>query len=376
MIKKTIILLVVFSLIGLVPVMLDAAKEKPVSKEAQKKIKEADKAMKANDFDKAEALWQEIIEIEPEVAAAYFGLAFIQRSRNQIDDAVENFAKVLSLKPDYQNALENFNDTLYREAGKMMQTGKAAKSNEFLLQLLNHPLNTDLPADLLIDVNYKVGANYFSLRKYAESLEYMKKVEAAGADQPNYREYYVNAIYINGLNHGALKNVAEANEYLKKFIELHAGQTDNPFLPLANYILASVNFEALKEETDKFDKKLEDVNTEIDKLNQDTRIRPRDREAKANELKEKINTIKKEKIAVAKAGEAGIMPYARRAVELKDDLVDAWVIIGNFQYLCHDLDAALETYKNLIAKFPNADDINAYKAFLRDIEKEKAAEAK
>jgi len=375
MVKKTVIWLIVFALLCLAPVIVDAAKDKPASREAQKKMKEAEKALKGNNQEKAEMLFLEIIEIEPDFAPSYFGLAAIQKKRNQIDDALDSMSRGLALRPD-QAVLQNFNEILFRESGKLMQSGKSAKANDYLLKLLNHPQNKGLKDDLLIDINYKVAVNYFNLRQYENALEFMNKVESMSKDQPSFLEYYANSVYMNGIIHGALKNVGEANKYLRQFITLKTENPDNTYLPLANYFLASINFEALKEATDKLDKQLEDINKEIDKLNQNTKIRPREREAKAKEMKERIDAVKKEKIETAKSEYDNIMPYVVNALELNDELLDAHVIKGNYQYLCHDLEAALETYKNLVAKFPNAEDINAYKSFLKDIEKEKTAENK
>jgi hypothetical protein len=46
------------------------------------------------------------------------------------------------------------------------------------------------------------------------------------------------------------------------------------------------------------------------------------------------------------------------------------MILGNYYFLCQDYENAMQAYRTLIEKFPDSQDINTYKKFLGDIEKE------
>ena len=78
-------------------------------------------------------------------------------------------------------------------------------------------------------------------------------------------------------------------------------------------------------------------------------------------------------IATAAKASTGIQPNLAKAIELKPDLEDAFIDLGNYFFYCQDFDNSLKTYNDLITKFPTSPSIITYKSFMQNIEKEREA---
>ena len=76
------------------------------------------------------------------------------------------------------------------------------------------------------------------------------------------------------------------------------------------------------------------------------------------------------KISILAKNRSEIEKYLTKAIELKPDLEQAFVIIGNYYYLCQDINNALKTYLTLVEKFPNSKDISTYNSFIEILKKE------
>ena len=147
-----------------------------------------------------------------------------------------------------------------------------------------------------------------------------------------------------GLNYSRLNQPEQANPYLEKFIAGPQNETTTPWLPLSYYMLANNNYLIL-------DKQIARI-----------------KEDKTGDALAKFDLI-----AVAAKANTGIQPNLVKTIELKPDIEDAFVKLGNYYFFCQDFDNALKTYNDLIAKFPTSPDLASYKSFMQNIEKERDA---
>ncbi|TAL02981.1 MAG: tetratricopeptide repeat protein [Rhodospirillaceae bacterium] len=69
------------------------------------KFRDAEKAVKAKDYNRAVQLLQDVLAENPNNANALNYLAFSQRNLGQLDDAMKNYNAALTIKPDHKGAL-------------------------------------------------------------------------------------------------------------------------------------------------------------------------------------------------------------------------------------------------------------------------------
>ncbi len=350
-----------------------------VPKKAEKLVKKAEEAFQKQKYDKALEAYNEAVQLAPEYAPAYIGLGQLQLTQKNFTEAVKNLEKALELDPESaeakkfyagglsqlgsqafsQRQIEQSNSyfskltaipgidqlipDIYQQSLFQLGTNyfimrQNEESNKYYLKLSGMPGFESGDKKLVIQTKYQVGTNYAALKKYKEAAGCFSKLLEHPELPTDFHALYLSALYMLGLNSNFTGDSQTTSESLTKFLEL---AKDSPghvqFLPLANLLLGSSRMTQLQQEAEK-------IENGKDKLS---------------------------KIAELAKNKPEIETYLTKAIELNPALEPAYMHLGNYYYFCNDLQKAIETYNQLIEKFPGSPDIDQYNRFLTDISKEK-----
>jgi tetratricopeptide (TPR) repeat protein len=375
--KKKWYVLLVLALFVFQGVILSAADEPP--KKAVKLINKAEKALKKNELDEALENYNKALELAPEYGPIYFGIGQIQVNRKQYDEAIVNLEKAVKLSPDaakvkqfFANALFNaakekqglnmdkkasdyllkvfaiegidtMDPPLYREALYHLGNSYArqkdmANSTVYFEKLLAVPGIESADAKLLFQTAYRAGLNYYQVQQFKKAAALFEKVIAVPGAQTFDARVYATSHYLVGLNESQARNYDKSNKFLKEFMELNQDPAArNPQLEPLAYFLLGTNHMSL-------------LDTKVQKI----------RDQKPKDLKNQIAELARKY--------ADIPTYLSKAIDANPKLEPAYMHIGNYYYYADNIPKAVETYKTLIANFPNSPDIATYKQFLADIE--------
>jgi tetratricopeptide (TPR) repeat protein len=350
-----------------------------VPKKAEKLVKKADEAFQKQKYDDALAAYNEAVQLAPEYAAAYIGLGRLQLTQKNLPEAVKNLEKAIELDPESAEAKKIYVGALFQSGSQAFGQRQVEQSNSYFSKLIAIPgidqLNPDIyqqslfqlgtnyfmmrqneesnkyyvklseipgfesgDKKLFIQTKYQIGANYAALRKYKEAAESFAKLIELPELETDFHTLYLSALYMLGLNSNFTGDFQTTSESLTKFLELAKDSTEHSqFLPLANLLLGSSQMTQLQQEVEK-------IENGKDKL-------------------KKIVELAKNK--------PEIETYLTKAIELNPGLEPAYMHLGNYYYYCNELQKSIETYNQLIEKFPDSPDLDQYKKFLTDISKEK-----
>lgn len=378
--KKKCCLALVLILLVSIGVTISAQE---VSKKAVKLVNKGDEALLKKDFGKALEAYDKAIEEAPNYALAYFGKGRAYQAQNNLEEAVKNLEKAVELDGEAPQPKNFLAQTLFQMGGEAFKQRQLELASGYYLKMLEIPGVSTAQPELTPKALYQVATIYFMMRKVEEANQYYQKVlNLPGIDtadklmqiqatyqvgttfsamkqhdkameyflklldfpelQAEYNTLYLSTLYMVGLNANFANNMEKSAEYLAKFIEEAKDSADHAqFMPLANLLLGSGKMTQLQEE--------------------------------AAKIKDKDKVDKVAELAKAKPE---IETYLNKAIELKPELEPAYMHLGNYYYYCNDLEKAIATYKTLIEKFPTSPDMEQYKKFLADIEKEAQAEKK
>lgn len=315
---------------------------KPQGKDALKKMAKAEKAIQKKDFDAAMALYNEVIALEPNYAPVYFTTAQLMRAREDYASALVNYEKALAISPDLTMALSEYIRTLLILSQKANDGRDLPKAGMYYEKILNtknieitHPKELQYAA-------YQLGFNAYNQQDFKKSILAFERFLAIPEIEKNAANNSVLATYMLGLNYSRLDQPEQANPYLEKFIAAPQNETTTPWLPLSYYMLAKNNTIPLTKQI---------------------------AQIKAEKSADPLAMF--DLIATAAKACTGIQPNLVKTIELKPDIEDAFVDLGNYFFYCQDFDNALKTYNELIAKFPTSPSLPAYKTFMQNIEKER-----
>jgi len=348
-----------------------------IPKKAVKLVNKGDEALQEKDFEKALEVYNKAIEIAPEYALAYFGRGRLFQAQGKLEDAAKDFEKSVELDSTAPQPKNFLAQVLFKLGGTAINQRQMDKSNEYFLKVLEIPdveksqpiimakslfqiatnyfmmrkskeanecylrlMNLSsfatLDKRMVIQATFQAGATFSALKQHEKAVEYFSKLLDFPELQTEYKDIYFSTLYMIGLNANFANNLPKSIEYMTKFIN-EAGSSPNhaQFLPLANLLLGSGKMTQLQKKAEKVEGK--------------------------DKVKEVANMAK---------SMPEIETYLSKAIELKPELEPAYMHLGNYYYYCDNLDKAIETYKALIEKFPNSPDLEQYKKFLADIEKE------
>jgi soluble lytic murein transglycosylase len=120
-----------------------------------------------NEYTKAEPHFQEQISLSPNVAAsatAHYYLAAIQESRQEIDPALTNYARVTALDP----ASLLSDDALWWRARILEDRGAAADAQALFARILNEYPNSNWASDAA----FRRGMQSYSANRYQEASDF------------------------------------------------------------------------------------------------------------------------------------------------------------------------------------------------------------
>jgi tetratricopeptide (TPR) repeat protein len=352
-------------------------------KKITKLMKKGDEKAKKNELDKAFECYNEVMKLSTEYAPVYLGMARVYEIQKKFDNAIESLEKAVKIQPDYTDAIQMLTNILIR-MGKQVASQKQleksnqyylkvleipgiknsaedklieanfqlgfnytrmndpAKSNEYFLKLMEFPGLDTSDKEIFVKASYQMAANYFNLKEFEKTEKYLSKLIKVDGLKPNFLEIYTISHYLAGLNASQLKKYEKANEYFFEYLEVTQNNPSDQFRPVVNYLVGSNNYDLLQ-------KKVEAIKSE-DK----------------QDMRKKVADLAKET--------KNIEPYLSKAIELNPSLEPAYLILGNYYFLCQDYEKAMQAYNTLVEKFPDSQDIDIYKRFLKDIEKESSQE--
>jgi len=341
--KKNLALLIIIAFLLSSFCGILSAKDIKIPKKALKLEKKGNKAMNKKNYDKAMEFFNKAVEIHPDFESVHYKIASIYAFKKEFKKAYEELRISLKINPDNENTKKAFIDTTLKYGNSLLRDKKIAEANELFIELQNTNGVKEIDNNLVTELDYRIGFNYFQLREEEKSNTYLLKFINNQETVKLFSKFFSSANYLIGLNYLQKKEIANSNKYLKKFIELNLETPENRYLGFAKYIIGMNKFNVLKEKINKIEivknrKNLKRSNQKILEL------------AKAeNEIEENLLF----------------------AIEKNPKLENAYVLLGNFYYLRRDLDNSIKQYKLLLEKFPNSQDAEIYKVFLKDIKRQK-----
>jgi len=374
-----VLVLMVFLFQGMVFSAADSpAKEVP--KKVLKLMNKAEKALSKNDFEKALENYNKVIQMEPEYAPAYYKIGRILMDQEKYDEAIANLEKSIKIDPESAETKQFFAKGLF-QVGKEVIAGKQfEKANSYFLKIVGIPGIENLEKKMFVSSLFQVGYNYMLLKKLGKSNEYFLKLVKIPGIEAEEKKFFVQSVYQMGINFYTLKKAEESAKYLAKLLQVPNIQVDFPRLyPTALY-LAGINTAQLnnyQKSNDYLTKYLELMKTS-ETPNQ--RLIPLANfvlgtnymtllEKEVAKIREDKQKNKKKRIAELAKSNKNVGPCLTKAIELNPKLELAFMHLGNYYYYTDEPDKAVKTYKALIEKFPTSPDIEAYKQFLKEIEK-------
>lgn len=330
------VVVVVALLVSCTALIAQDKQEQKVSKKALRLMKKVDKAMAAKEFDKALESIQKVMDVAPEYAAPHFKKGIILKEQQSYSEAASCLEKALQYQPQYPGAGDALAETLNLLANEMRKNKDLDKAVELYLKIIDLSDVGEAGKRIQTEAYFQLGISFYWLKKPGLSNEnFIKFIKIPGVEN-DYKAIFITASYIMSINSSKLKLYAQSNEYMFKFLELStAPEVNKNWIPLAYFIIGSNGFELLQKEVAKKEK------TDIEGV---------------------AKLAKADKIIAANLS---------KAIELGANLEEVYLTLGNYYYLCRDIDNAIKYYKMLIEKFPNSPDIATYNDFLQQLEKDK-----
>lgn len=311
---------------------------RPVSKKVQKIMKKADKRLKQNKMDKALALYQEAISLEKEYASPYYGIALIYTSRKKLKESLPFLEQAIKYRPNYAEAYTLLAKNGYTLAQQHEKAGEKEQASYLYRKILEYPVIKNIKPLTYARALFQTGVNLSQNKAYDKANTHFRDILSIPEIELKDLRMYAMTHFNLGVNLTQMNQLKEAIRFLQKYITL---QTENPtdaYLPIAHYALALNAYQL-------FEKEVEAIKKDKEKN-------------------------KKERIAqVAKINRA-IANHLLKAIEGRPNIEQAYVTLGNFYYLALDLEDSLKVYQQLVEKFPQSSDRQAYQNFIKELQKE------
>lgn len=188
------------------------------NEEAAELYYEAYDAIMAGDFEKAEILLRQALELDPEFVDAMSNLGIVLRRLGKTDEAIEVLKKCISLNPynstpynslciaymdkrDYKNALKTCQDEIkvlpdegeayYNEASVYMNTREfknAVQSYKKAIMLLK-----DKDEERMYDAVYSIGFCFYTLQDWKNAVSYMEMAIEHFPDDQDLKDFLESA---------------------------------------------------------------------------------------------------------------------------------------------------------------------------------------
>ena len=337
--KRILFVFVIFIFLNIQSVIqgsIDGGEEKSVSKKALKLMKKADKEMKAEMVDKALDLYKKVIYLAPDYALPYFRMGQIYFNQKNYEQAAGFLEKAVNRKVNYFEAIDVLAQSLFLVGQSRINARKITEANQYFQKIIEIQGIEKSGTVILPKALFMLGVNHSQLKDLKTSNGFFLKITQIPDIEKKDLKIFAITLFNLGVNLTQLNKPEEAEKYLIKYLVI---QTENPtdqYIPIANLILGMNSYKLLE-------KKLEEIK-------------------KNNQIKNP-----KEKISILAKKKGKIETYLKKAIELRSDIEQAHVTLGNYYYLCQDIKKALDIYKTVIEKFPRSKNISAYHSFIEQL---------
>lgn len=334
--KKRIIiaclLLLVFTAV-VVPTPQTVEEQKFASKKTRKLFEKAMKTFQEKKIDEAIELLQQVVPLEPENAMVRHNIGVMLHQKGKVDESIASFEEALRLNPHYEHAQLAMRQALF-EAGREASANKNfEKANQYLLKLRDLPFFAGKNDNMLIMARYILGFNFFNLKQYPQSQANFEWCIALEGMEMENLDIYANSTYFLGMINTIKKQYDDAIYYFKKYLLLFEAMEKKPELyAQASYLIGSNLFQKL--------------------------------EAKVS---------KGEMAGVTEASNE-IIPYLEKAITDKIPSEDPFVMLGNCYIYRSEIGKAIQTYEKLIEIFPQSPQLQNYKTFIGELQKNQPKE--
>lgn len=307
-----------------------APPEKKLAKKAQKLMTKAEAAIRDKQEAQALELLQQVVALEPESARVRYYLGVLLQQNGRTDEAIAEVEAALRLQADYPNARPFLSKVLLEAGREANARQEFAKSNAYLLKLLEQPPAPPAEEDGRMQAMtfFLLGFNHFNLKQLPEAREHFARCLAiAGLREANV-ELFANATYFLGMIDYMQDRYAESAQSFKTYLGLYETAESKPqFYSHANYFVGANLFRLLEARVAK------------------------------GEMKE------------VTAATDEIIPYLEKAIAGKIPSEDPHVMLGNCYVYRNQVERAIQTYEALIAAFPQSPQLENYRVFLAELQK-------
>lgn len=361
MIKNKIIFLVcsVLLLQGFLAAANDAKDNQGpvVPKKIAKLLSKGDDALKEKKIEEALKYYNQALAEDANIVATYICLANVNFVQQKLAEALPYLQKAYQLSPEDPKVISYYCKTLFNLGNEVFKNKNMEKALEYFNEILEVKNIVATEKAIYVKSNYLAGIVSFNLQKTAETEKYFVDLLNTADLEKEYPEIYGMSQYMLGVLYSQLNDFAKANEYLIKYIEIKKDKPGDTYVPMANFLIGSNNYDALYKEVEKIKAEPEATPPAIKKGSKKP-VLP-------------ATPSKRDRIMELAKKNDNIEPYLKKAIEIKPDINDqVYLILGNFYYLLEDLENAKGYYQILLDKFPTSSDIEAYKKFMETIKKE------
>jgi tetratricopeptide (TPR) repeat protein len=211
--------------------------------EIKNKLEKAIEFHQQNNFNEAKKVYEEIIEINPNIAEVHHNLGILLKSFNKLDEAEESFSKSILLKPNFAISHYQMGNTKY----KLQKFKDSEYCYEKAISLKSN----------FLEAYINLGRAQRELRKFKEAEESLRNANKINPDFPEVNTLLGLILFDRGrlsddLQHKNLDKLNEAKKLLLKSIN----QNPNYSISHLNLGLVYQEFGELNDAKESFQKSL------------------------------------------------------------------------------------------------------------------------
>lgn len=337
--KKSFAMMLMLALfISLPLVSAQTEVDQKVMKKIDSLMEKVGKAMEKKDGQKAGKLIDEVLSLKADYAPALHQKARLFYGQDQAQ-AITLLQQAVAADSSYMPAVKELAALYYQQAGKV-QGDLVAQADLYEKALGVNNLEI-AEKGLYVECLFNAGALRYQQKNMDKAIPLFEKLSAM-KDPVNDKQKNTVRLsnYMLGMAYIQAKKTVEAQASLKKYIELSSALTDDPYLPVARFILA--------------ESMMNDLEAQVKEINKD-------------EKEEKTA-----RIAAAAAARVEVVDCFEKAMAQKPELAESVkMYLGNYHYLSGDLAKAIEYYEALTRDYPSSEQIVSYQNFLKELKADK-----
>ncbi len=337
--KKSFALVLMLALFISVPLLsAQSENDQKVMKKIESLMEKVGKAMEKKEGQKAMKLIDEVLTLKADYVPAIYQKARLFYGQDQAQ-AISLLEQAVEVDGNYLQAVKDLAAMYYQQAGKAQNdAGAQADLYEKAAAVANLE---NAEKGLYVECLFNAGALRYQQKKMDQAIPLFEKLTAIQNPATDKQKNTIRlANYMLGMAYVQTQKTDKAQATLKQFIELSSALTDDPYLPVARFILA----ESL----------MNDLEAKVKVINKD-------------EKEEKTS-----RIAALAATRTEVVELLEKAMAQKPEIAEsAQMYLGNYYYLAGDLAKAIGYYETLTRDFATSDQIGSYQTFLKELKADK-----